>query len=79
MPLTTKVKVAVLEGACAADEAETLLAWLIEKPQGQLNLKQCTHLHTAVLQVMMASGAKISIWPQDQQLCQLLQAAGWQA
>ena len=74
MPLITKVKVARLEQDCTAEEAELLLEWLIKTPAGKLNLKHCTSLHTAVLQVILACQAKISHLPDEPQLARFLGA-----
>lgn len=65
MPITYKKTVAVFDGNCEIEEAEELLAWLIDKPKGKLNLKNLQHTHTAVLQVMLASNAQVSTWPQS--------------
>ena len=74
MSLITKVKVARLEQDCGAEEAETLLEWLLSHPAGKVNLKRCTSLHTAVLQVLLACRPTISHWPDDARLAQLLDA-----
>ncbi|NOY45844.1 MAG: hypothetical protein GXP50_10420 [Deltaproteobacteria bacterium] len=71
MPVRYKKKVAVLEGVCAVEEAESLLGWLQEHPKAKVNLKGCEHLHAAVLQVLMATGAPVSVWPED------LDLRGW--
>lgn len=54
-----------LEGACPVEEAETLLSWLCAHPQGQVDLSACTHLHTALLQVLLAAGGRIAAAPED--------------
>ncbi len=79
MSVITKVKVAVFEGTCGPEDAETLLQWLLDKPNAQLNLKCCEHLHAALLQVIMECRAHISVWPQDPKLYQLLLSAGLQS
>ena len=65
MPVTLKKTVAVLKGTCTVEEAERLLEWLVEHPGGKVNLKDCEHLHTAVLQVLMATRPRVSAEPQD--------------
>lgn len=74
MPLITKIKVARLEQDCGAEDAETLLEWLLAHPAGKVNLKYCTRLHAAILQVLLACRADISHWPDDQALAGLLDA-----
>ena len=45
----------VLDGRCAVEEAEPLLQLLQASPAACLDWRQCTHLHTAVLQVILAA------------------------
>jgi len=74
MPLITKIKVARLEQDCGAEEAEQLLEWLIAHPAGKVNLKSCTSLHTAILQVLLACRPTVSHWPEAPGLASLLNA-----
>ncbi|MET0026914.1 MAG: hypothetical protein ABW101_04705 [Candidatus Thiodiazotropha sp.] len=76
MTIEFKKTVAVLDGICAIEEAETLLEWLLENPKGKLNLKQCEHMHTSILQVLMAVGPSLSAPPANEQVKALIQAAG---
>jgi hypothetical protein len=46
----------VLEGACPIDDAEPLLQHLLAHPGAAVHWRRCEHAHTAVLQVLMASG-----------------------
>jgi len=66
MPINYKKTVAIVDGLCDIEEAETLLEWLLENPKGKLNLKQLDHPHTAVLQVMIALQPTVSAWPEDE-------------
>lgn len=59
----------------SVEEAEGLLAWLQKGAQHKLDLKACTHLHTANLQVIMAANPKILHWPEDPDLHQWLESA----
>ncbi len=52
----------------AVEEAEVLLGWLQSHPKGKVDLAQCTHLHPANLQVLMAAQPKVSHWPADDSL-----------
>ena len=45
----------VLDGHCPVEEAEPLLQFLQATPAACLDWRQCTHLHTAVLQVILAA------------------------
>ncbi len=68
MPITYKKTVAVLDGVCAIEDAEILYHWLQDHPNAKVNLKTCTHLHTALLQVLMQQQVDISLMPQQQSL-----------
>ena len=46
----------ILDGDCAVEEAEFLLQMLQATPGATVDWTQCRQLHTAVLQVIMASG-----------------------
>ena len=46
----------VVEGVCPVEDAETLLQQLQAAPNAVVDWTQCRQLHTAVLQVIMASG-----------------------
>ncbi len=46
----------VLEGTCPVEDAEVLLQLLQTKPAAALDWTPCRQLHTAVLQVVLASG-----------------------
>ncbi|WKA30658.1 hypothetical protein [Bradyrhizobium roseum] len=49
--------IVILEGVCAVEDAETMLQMLQATPDALVNWTQCRQLHTAVLQVIMASGS----------------------
>jgi hypothetical protein len=46
----------VLEGTCPVEDAEQLLQLLQNMPTAGVDWTQCRQLHTAVLQVILASG-----------------------
>lgn len=46
----------VLEGVCPVEDAEPLLQLLQTAPGAEMNWTQCRQLHTAVLQIILASG-----------------------
>ena len=48
--------IVVLEGVCGVEDAEALLQMLQATPGADVDWTQCRQLHTAVLQVIMASG-----------------------
>jgi len=52
----------VLEGVCPVEEAEPLLQMLQAMPAAAVDWTDCRQLHTAVLQVILAS-CKVPIGP----------------
>jgi hypothetical protein len=46
----------MLDGVCPVEDAEPLLQMLQTLPAAELDLRQCHQLHTAVLQLVLASG-----------------------
>lgn len=46
-----------LRGDCGLEDAEALLRLLIETPQARVRWDECTGMHTAVLQVLLAGEA----------------------
>lgn len=47
----------ILEGACTVEDAESLLQLLLANPTPAVDWTTCSQLHTAVMQVILASGA----------------------
>ena len=48
--------IVVLDGVCAVEDAESLLQMLQATPAALVDWTRCRQLHTAVLQVIIASG-----------------------
>ncbi|HEY9218994.1 MAG TPA: hypothetical protein VIO94_13150 [Phenylobacterium sp.] len=48
-----------LIGACTSEEAETLLQALIDSPAAIVDLRACEHIHTALVQVLLAADALV--------------------
>ena len=65
MPLQLGSRTAVLDGIITVEDAEPLTAWLRITPAGRVNLRDCTHLHTAALQALIVAAAKVSVLPTD--------------
>ena len=68
MPIKYTERVAYLQGVCDSDEAELLWQWLQQHAKGKVNLKDCEHLHTAVLQVLLMMHPVITAKPTNKQL-----------
>lgn len=75
MALDLKKTVATLSGVVTVQEAEPLLEWLQATPRGKLSLTDCEHLHAAVLQVILRTGATIQKEPADPDLAAWLRSA----
>jgi hypothetical protein len=46
----------VLDGVCPVEDAEPLLQMLQTMPAAEVDWRRCRQLHTAVLQLVLASG-----------------------
>jgi hypothetical protein len=75
MPIDYKEKQVFMRDIVSVDEAEGLLGWLQDKPRAHINLADCTHMHPANLQVLMAADCRVSAWPRDAGLCAWLETA----
>lgn len=72
MPIEFMRNVVSLKGVCTVEEAEPLLEWLQDQQRAKVKLKECTHIHTAVLQVLMAAKAMVTLPPEDPDLAKWL-------
>ncbi|NDY90494.1 hypothetical protein [Ideonella livida] len=68
MPIEYRKNLAVLTDNVTVEEAEGLLGWVQERPEARVDLAGCQHLHTAVLQVLMAADLRVTAWPADAEL-----------
>ena len=75
MPIEVSDNQLVVRELLSVEDAESLLDWLIQHPRGRLDLADCTHLHAANLQVLMAARPKIAAWPRHDDLAGWLRAA----
>lgn len=58
MPIRFENNIAIFEDVCAVEESEILQGWLKANPHGSLDFSHCSHLHTAVLQVVLCASAQ---------------------
>ena len=58
--------VIVLEGPCRVEDAEPLLGWLQADGSCVVDLTAAEHLHTAVVQVLLAAGRPLSGQPEGE-------------
>jgi hypothetical protein len=54
-----------VSGITPPDEGDELLAMLRENPGVPVDLSELEHLHTALLQMLLAAKVHISAWPED--------------
>ncbi|KJS42468.1 MAG: hypothetical protein VR70_04145 [Rhodospirillaceae bacterium BRH_c57] len=65
MPLRFGKNIVVFEEGGAVEEALPLLEYLQTHPGARVDLRACTHMHTAIVQVLMALGPKIAAVPTE--------------
>ena len=58
-------KSVTLQGNIAVEEAEELANWLKQNPLATVKIAKCTHLHAAVMQVLLALRPCLQGEPQD--------------
>lgn len=75
MTITFEESIATFQDHVGVEEAESLLEWLLKTPKALVNLDSCQHLHSANLQVLMATKPEIISWPKDNDLRGWLQSA----
>jgi hypothetical protein len=54
-----------LEGACPVEDAETLIGLLQQSAGATVDLQECGHLHTAVVQALLAASRPVRGAPAD--------------
>jgi anti-anti-sigma regulatory factor len=62
----------ILQGRCAVEDAETLLAAIQDNPKHIVDLSAVTKLHTAVLQILLAVAPPLRGKPKDRFLREVL-------
>ncbi len=65
-----------LDETVSVEEAETLLQLLLEHEEATIDASNCTHMHTAAVQVLLASKPKFTKLPKDEFLKRFL-APNW--
>jgi hypothetical protein len=68
-------KHAALEGVVTVEDAETLAQWLRGHARPAVHLGKCDHVHTAVLQVLLALRPQLVAAPADPWLAGALRTA----
>lgn len=65
MAIRYKDHIAVLEDHCSVEEAESFLEWMKQQSEPMVDLGGCSHLHAAILQVLLALRPVILVPPED--------------
>ncbi len=66
---------AVFAGLCVTEEGDALLDWLRRTSDAEADLTDCTDLHTALVQLLMAARVRLVAPPADRLLAAFLGAA----
>lgn len=74
MPIKFSGAVARFEGQCRLDEASALFEWLEQTPAAKIDLAECEHMHTAILQILMVAKPELLASPASRFLQQWLLA-----
>ena len=72
MTMTFEDGQVILSDSVGVEDAEALLGWLQNSPDASVVLSDCTHVHPANLQVLLAANVKVRAWPQDAALASWL-------
>lgn len=75
MGIEYKRNQAYFKDMVTADDAEPFLDWLQKQKKAKISLSKVSHIHTAVLQVLMAGDFVIQSWPKDNSLLNWLTEA----
>ena len=72
MPIVYGGDTAQFLEVCVVDEALDLLEWLRGQPHAKIDLESCTHLHSSLFQLILATRPKMVCPPDDPFLCRVL-------
>ncbi|PKU26612.1 hypothetical protein [Telmatospirillum siberiense] len=72
MPFTFTKNTVTAKETCTVEDALPLLEFLQSHPHAKINLGPCDHLHTAILQVLLAARPQITQMPGDPPLAHWL-------
>lgn len=66
MPVRVSGDRVFLSGVVSIEEAESLRDLLSCRPEADLDLAECEHLHHAALQVLLSAGRRLASAPADE-------------
>ncbi|MCM2475041.1 hypothetical protein HGO38_16295 [Rhizobium sp. CG5] len=75
MPAKFDTTKAELYENCTVEDAEPIFDWLRKTAAGVLDVAHVTHLHTAVLQTIMATGNTVGGLPADHFVAECIRQA----
>jgi hypothetical protein len=70
VPLKLDDRTATLAGIITVDDAEAFAAWLRSTTEPMVDLRDCTRLHTAVFQAILAFKPTVTVGPTDNYLAE---------
>lgn len=65
MPVEADFKRLSLRGHCTVEEAESVLEWILQHPQGEIDLSELEHMHMSILQILLAAETPCVHLPKD--------------
>lgn len=65
MPVRLHEQTATLIGIVTVDDAEAFAAWLRTTTEPSVDLRDCSHLHTAVFQAILAFAPTVTAGPTE--------------
>jgi hypothetical protein len=72
MPLIFGEDTVQIDGVCGVDEAMPLLEFLQAHGAARIDMRTCTHLHSAALQVLMVAALRVAVPPEEEFLSRWL-------
>jgi hypothetical protein len=55
-----------IDGVCGVEEAMPLLEFLQAHGEALIDMRTCTHLHSAALQVLMVVAIRVAVLPEEE-------------
>jgi hypothetical protein len=55
-----------IDGVCGVDEAMPLLEFLQTHGATRIDMRTCTHVHSAALQVLMVVAVRVAVLPEEE-------------
>jgi hypothetical protein len=72
MPLIFGADIVQIDGVCGVDDAMPLLEFLQTHGEARIDMRTCTHLHSAALQVLMVVAIRVAVPPEEEFLAHWL-------